>query len=177
MSIPDRVFRLSKSYLNQVRDRIDAELSDAERELNADSTTSPGGIDAPDEERRARLYRDNDPEAMIRRAEARIAAARREVESRGRDEGSGGTAPQTPVAAPVTTGADSPRRRRRKTRRQARKRKAATRTITTIAFWAFPSGAIWRRYSPSTRNCRAVWTPRGSVSPKARPSRSRLRRS
>jgi DnaJ-domain-containing protein 1 len=71
LSIPERLFNISKAYLNQVRDRIDHELSDAERELDAEGarsgdTASGGGSDA---------------DSMMRRAEERIAAARRDLES------------------------------------------------------------------------------------------------
>lgn len=79
MGIPDRIYRISKAYLGQVRDRIDAgidkiddRLAEAERELNDDTY---GGASLP-------IRDDASPEAMMRRAEARIAAARRELESR-----------------------------------------------------------------------------------------------
>jgi hypothetical protein len=75
LSIPERLYRLSKAYLGQVRSRIDAELADAERELD-------GGKDPamPDRE-------DTSPEAMMRRAEARIASARREMEAQAQLQG------------------------------------------------------------------------------------------
>jgi hypothetical protein len=81
LSIPERLFRISKAYLNQVRDRIDAEL--AERELEASLDRDP---DLPDRD-------DASPEAMMRRAEARIAAARRDMERQ--------IGERTPGAAPV----------------------------------------------------------------------------
>jgi len=79
LSIPERILNISKAYLNQVRDRIDSELSDAEREL--DVTPGSRSIDE------VSMHSDDlstgtDPEAMMRRAEARIAAARRDLESR-----------------------------------------------------------------------------------------------
>jgi hypothetical protein len=47
-NIPGRVFRLGKAYLNKVRDRVDAELSDAERELQAEADRPlPGGGTRP----------------------------------------------------------------------------------------------------------------------------------
>jgi hypothetical protein len=70
LSIPERIYRISKAYLGQVRSRIDAELSEAERELD-------GGKDPamPDRE-------DTSPDAMMQRAQARIDAARRDLEAR-----------------------------------------------------------------------------------------------
>jgi hypothetical protein len=109
VGIPDRLYRISKAYLGQVRDRIDAgidrlddRLADAQRELDDENY---GGASVPSRE-------DSSPEAMMRRAEARIAAARRELESRGDLRGETtapavtlpGDAPAaTPVAAPTAT--------------------------------------------------------------------------
>lgn len=87
MSIPERIYRLSKAYLGQVRSRIDAELSDAERELDAGKDVA-----MPDRE-------DSSPDAMMQRAQARIEAARREMEARSQIQGAGATAP-----APSTAG-------------------------------------------------------------------------
>jgi len=100
VSIPNRIFRISKAYLNQVRQRIDDELS--EREL--DTGIAPGG--AAESARSAGLERDNgmsdDPavraaDEMMRRAEERIAAARRDMESRGELEP---TRPSEPARTP-----------------------------------------------------------------------------
>lgn len=69
MSIPDRLFRISKAYLNQVRDRIDSELGEREsamRELD----NGRGG------------ERGTDADELMRRAEEKIAATRRQAESR-----------------------------------------------------------------------------------------------
>ena len=103
MSIPERIFRLSKAYLHQVRDRIDNELSDAERELN----TSVGGsavASRPDDLdttlARRSAQSESDAEAMMRRAEERIAAARRDLEGRTELRGSSATEPNG-----TTTGA------------------------------------------------------------------------
>ena len=86
MSIPERIFRISKAYLNQVRDRIDAEL--AERELETSLNRDP---DLPAQD-------DASPEAMMRRAEARIAAARRDMERQMGERTPGTAAPVTPAA-------------------------------------------------------------------------------
>jgi hypothetical protein len=71
MSIPGRIFKISKTYLNQVRDRIDAELTEREsatRELEGEAGSGAG--------------RTNDAESLMRRAEEKIAAARRELDAR-----------------------------------------------------------------------------------------------
>ncbi len=87
MSIPNRIFRISKAYLNQVRERIDSELS--ERELDAGiAGDAPSPSPTSDREYRAANPRTVDPavsaaDEMMRRAEERIAAARRDMESRG----------------------------------------------------------------------------------------------
>lgn len=88
MSIPERIFNISKSYLNSVRDRIDNEL--AERELQAATDAQVAGLPPTD---------DSSPEAMIRRAEARIAALRREAEARTAE----GRAAQTPPQSGTTS--------------------------------------------------------------------------
>ena len=96
MSIPERIYKISKAYLGQVRDRIDAEL--AERELEA----SLRGANGPAQD-------DASPDAMMRRAEERIAAMRREIDERNTaagaamQSGSGGVA----VAAPPATAEDA----------------------------------------------------------------------
>lgn len=78
-----RTFRISKAYLNQVRDRIDAEL--AERELAGAADTAPStdeGGSAGSPPRHPGGSGSDDADAMMRRAEDRIASARRDLESR-----------------------------------------------------------------------------------------------
>jgi hypothetical protein len=87
LSIPERIFRISKAYLNQVRDRIDAEL--AERELETSLNRDP---DLPAQD-------DTSPEAMMRRAEARIAAARRDMERQIGEKTPESAVPAPPVEA------------------------------------------------------------------------------
>jgi hypothetical protein len=72
MSIPDRIVKISKTYMGQVRDRIDGALSereDALRELegDADRPTRPSSMDKADD--------------IMRRAEEKVAAARREMDA------------------------------------------------------------------------------------------------
>lgn len=77
MSIPNRIYRIGKAYLNQARERIealDAEL--AERELRAEHGGSP---DVPARD-------DTSPDAMMRRAEERIRAVRNESAARSETE-------------------------------------------------------------------------------------------
>ncbi len=103
-SIPDRLFKISKSYLDQVRDRIDAELTEreraqAEQELRGrgeDTSLPPfaaqngNGTGRGDSE----FHTADD---MMRRAEERIAAARRERQSRTQT----GETPAPPAASNV----------------------------------------------------------------------------
>lgn len=102
MSIPNRIFRISKAYLNQVRERIDSELS--ERELDAGiAGDAPSPAPTSDKEYRSTNPRMVDPavsaaDEMMRRAEERIAAARRDMESRGELD--------TPIA-PISTPSSS----------------------------------------------------------------------
>jgi hypothetical protein len=73
MSIPDRIVKISKTYMGQVRDRIDGALSereDALRELEGDADTRsvrPSSMDKADD--------------IMRRAEEKVAAARREMDA------------------------------------------------------------------------------------------------
>lgn len=74
--------------MGQVRDRIDSELGGAERELDEAAGSSARSSVADDRNL-------SDADAMMRRAEERIASARREMEARSaallaaRDDASG----------------------------------------------------------------------------------------
>jgi hypothetical protein len=71
----NRSFRLGKAYIDRVRDAIDDKLTDAENNLAKDELDrSPGDPDRDD------VY-DSSPDALMRRAEARIAAARRAADA------------------------------------------------------------------------------------------------
>ncbi|GAB4454070.1 MAG: hypothetical protein OHK0029_08150 [Armatimonadaceae bacterium] len=105
MGIPERIYRIGKAYVNQIRDRVDERLDeledqfedtrkDAERELDSDVSGEP----FPARE-------DASPEAMMRRAEARIAAARRDLESRGELRGTTDPAADT---ARLSTASNAP---------------------------------------------------------------------
>ena len=88
MSIPNRIFQISKAYLNQVRDRIDSELSERELDAGIGDTPSPASGSSSDRGYRSGSGSSVDPavsaaDEMMRRAEERIAAARRDMESRG----------------------------------------------------------------------------------------------
>jgi len=105
----DRSLRLGKAYVNRVRDSIEDRLADAERNLAkdeldrspSDEMASGGGGAAYS----------NDPDALMRRAEERIAAARRAAESNlelARANANGTTAPSyvkptTATTKPTTT--------------------------------------------------------------------------
>jgi hypothetical protein len=88
LSIPNRIWNIGKAHLNQIRDRIDDALAEKELDLSA---SDPG---LPDRE-------DSSPDAMMQRAQARIDAARRELEARQRlGNGEAGNAPPSPVPSP-----------------------------------------------------------------------------
>jgi len=86
-NIPGRISRIAKSYLDNVRDRIDAELTERERALaeltDTGSATTPTrgtneevrGADEP------LTYGDNSDDLM-RRAQEKINAARRDLDAR-----------------------------------------------------------------------------------------------
>jgi hypothetical protein len=105
VSIPNRIYRIAKSYLNQARERIetlDAEL--AEQELHADPGDRPDG---PRETNRGggggggdylAGRNDTSPEAMMRRAEQRIRAARSESLAREETVAAPKTAPDPQAA-------------------------------------------------------------------------------
>jgi len=75
---------MSKAYLDQVRDRIDAELTEREqasREL--ENSLDPGSSASPRRKDSSAMNDDvSNAEEMMRRAEERISSARRELESR-----------------------------------------------------------------------------------------------
>ena len=74
MSIPDRIVKLSKSYLGQVRERIDDAISERElalRELETGAGSPPVSSSSSG----------SDPDSLMRRAEEKIAAARREMDA------------------------------------------------------------------------------------------------
>ena len=65
--------------MDRVRDAIDDKLTDAEKGVAKDELDRDPG-DAPDSFSRGNAY-DNDPDALMRRAEERIAAARRSADA------------------------------------------------------------------------------------------------
>lgn len=84
MGIPNRIYKMSKAYLDQVRDRIDAELTEREQASRELENSLDPGASAP-ARRRDSSAMNNDvsnAEEMMRRAEERISSARRELESR-----------------------------------------------------------------------------------------------
>lgn len=100
--ILNRSFRLGKAYVDRVRDAIDDKLTDAEKGVAKDELDRDPG-DAPDSFSRGNAY-DNDPDALMRRAEERIAAARRSADAslelaRTRSE----SANPAPTPAPTST--------------------------------------------------------------------------
>jgi hypothetical protein len=99
VSIPNRIYRIAKSYLNQARDRIEAlDTELAEKELQGPADTPPPA-GAPSG---APPRHDTSAEGMIRRAEDRIAAARREHAAReemARSRPSASPGPAVPAAA------------------------------------------------------------------------------
>jgi hypothetical protein len=92
MSIPDRIVKLSKSYMGQVRERIDGALSERElalRELETGSGSAPISSSSSG----------SDPDSLMRRAEEKIAAARREMDA---------SRELRPASAPVTASTPTP---------------------------------------------------------------------
>ncbi len=87
MSIPERLFKISKAYLGQVRDRIDSELAERELEASLREANAPASRD------------DASADAMMRRAEERIAAMRREIDARNTVNG---VPPTIPVSQPAS---------------------------------------------------------------------------
>lgn len=75
----DRSIRLGKAYAGRVRDAIDDKLTDAERSVSKDELDRDPG-DGADSFSRGNAY-DNDPDALMRRAEERINAARRAADA------------------------------------------------------------------------------------------------
>jgi hypothetical protein len=66
MGIPERIYNIGKGYVGQIRDRIDEELTDREKAM-AELGEESGTADLPV---------GSDPDSLMRRAEAKIAAAR-----------------------------------------------------------------------------------------------------
>ncbi len=75
----NRSLRLGKAYVGRVRDAIDDKLTDAERSVSKDELDRDPG-DGDDSFSRGNAY-DNDPDALMRRAEERINAARRTADA------------------------------------------------------------------------------------------------
>lgn len=100
MSIPNRIYRIGKAYLNRVRDRIEELDAEAERELESEADR-PLPKPPPASGRPARD--DTSVEAMMRRAEDRIRAARGETDAR--EEMRGDTNREPEAAASSDTNA------------------------------------------------------------------------
>jgi hypothetical protein len=84
MSIPDRIGRLGKAYVGAIKDKIDSELSEREAALSELDGSAAGASAAPSARRvppppQSEL---SDVDSLMRRAEEKIASARRELESR-----------------------------------------------------------------------------------------------
>ncbi|MBC8141878.1 MAG: hypothetical protein H7Y38_10610 [Armatimonadetes bacterium] len=75
----NRSLRLGKAYVGRVRDAIDDKLTDAERSVSKDELDADADGVA-DSVSRIDAY-DNDPDALMRRAEERINAARRTADA------------------------------------------------------------------------------------------------
>ena len=90
MSIPDRIVKLSKSYLGQVRERIDDALSERELALR-ELETGSGSLSVASSS-------GSDADSLMRRAEEKIAAARREMDA-SRELRPASVSPSTPVTS------------------------------------------------------------------------------
>lgn len=101
-NIPNRVFRLGKAYLNQLRDRVDSELSDAERELQAEADRPvPGGGTRPARE-------DASPDAAFQRAQQKIRAAQARIDAHGESSGNTEAATATPASGTAAAAQTDP---------------------------------------------------------------------
>ncbi|MBC8136983.1 MAG: J domain-containing protein [Fibrella sp.] len=105
--ILNRSFRLGKAYVDRVRDAIDDKLTDAEKGVAKDELDRDPG-DAPDSYSRGNAY-DNDPDALMRRAEERIAAARRSADANLELARSRSEAANTTIRQPETTQGTRPK--------------------------------------------------------------------
>jgi hypothetical protein len=81
MSIPDRIGRLGKAYVGAIKDKIDAGLSEREAALDeldasADGTRRGKSVPPPP------VSELSDVDSLMRRAEEKIAAARRGLDAR-----------------------------------------------------------------------------------------------
>lgn len=96
MSIPDRIGRLGKAYVGAIKDKIESELSEreaAQRELDGNTGGERSGKPVPPPP----TSELSDVDSLMRRAEEKIAAARREMDARSE---------LAPPDAPVVTKAD-----------------------------------------------------------------------
>lgn len=103
MSIPDRIGRLGKAYVGAIKDKIDSELSEREAALSELDGGASGAAPAPTGKRvptppQSEL---SDVDSLMRRAEEKIASARRELEAR--QELAPPTATAASAPAPVLT--------------------------------------------------------------------------
>lgn len=81
MSIPDRIGRLGRAYVGVIKDKIDAELS--ERETALDELDASAGRERPGKSVPPPPASElSDVDSLMRRAEEKIAAARRGMEAR-----------------------------------------------------------------------------------------------
>ena len=107
MSIPDRIGRLGKAYVGAIKDKIESELGERESALS-ELDSSPGDrLPASASGRRVPPPPPSelsDVDSLMRRAEEKIASARRELESRQELPSSATTASASaPVSLPVDT--------------------------------------------------------------------------
>jgi hypothetical protein len=103
MSIPDRIGRLGKAYVGVIKDKIESELGEREAALS-ELDSSPGDR-VPASGRRVPPPPQSelsDVDSLMRRAEEKIASARRELESRQELAPPAATV-SAPVSLPVDT--------------------------------------------------------------------------
>ena len=103
MSIPDRIGRLGKAYVGAIKGKIESELGERESALS-ELDSSPGDR-VPASGRRVPPPPQSelsDVDSLMRRAEEKIASARRELESRQELSPPTATYP-TPAAVPTDT--------------------------------------------------------------------------
>lgn len=98
MSIPDRIGRLGKAYVGAIKDKIESEISEREAaQSELDEVAVPRKGKAVPQPPESEL---SDVDSLMRRAEEKIASARRELEAR--KELSPAAAEVTPTAAVAT---------------------------------------------------------------------------
>jgi hypothetical protein len=152
MGIPERIYNIGKGYVGQIRDRIDDELTDREKAM-AELSEENGMADLPV---------GSDPDSLMRRAEAKIAAARESLAAQ-KEIAPPNTNTNTNKQASISTDAEARQRAASRTQNAS----VEVEVLEDYVILGVPAGSelsvIETRYEELIRRCNPDRFPKDSA--------------